>query len=66
VHPPCECPNLVGDVEHQKKTFASLSGKRRFLPARAVAAEADDGDDVDLIDFGDPDAEDFDADQDFP
>jgi len=25
VHPPCECPNLIGDVEHQKKTFASLS-----------------------------------------
>jgi len=26
VHPPYECPNLVCDVEHQKKTFASLSG----------------------------------------
>jgi len=27
VHPPYECPNLTGDVEHQKKTFASLSSK---------------------------------------
>jgi len=32
VHPPYECPNLVGDVEHQKKTVASLSGRQRFLP----------------------------------
>jgi len=32
VYPPYECPNLVGDVEHQKKAFASLSGRRRFLP----------------------------------
>jgi len=32
VHPPYECPNLVGDVEHKKKTFASLSGRRRYLP----------------------------------
>jgi len=32
VHPPYECPNLVRDVEHQKKTFASLSGRRRYLP----------------------------------
>jgi len=32
VHPPYEYPNLTRDVEHQKKTFASLSSKRRFLP----------------------------------
>jgi len=32
VHLPYKCPNLVGDVEHQKKTFASLSGPQRFLP----------------------------------
>jgi len=66
VHPPYECPNLVGDVAHQKKAFASLSSKRRFLLVRAITAEADDGDDVNLINFGDPDAEDPDTDQDFP
>jgi len=66
VHPPYECPNLVGNVDHQKKTVASLSSKRRYLPVRAVTAAADDGDDVDLIDLGDPDAEDSDTDQDFP
>jgi len=36
VHPPYECPNLVRDVEHQKKTFASLSSKRQFLPGWAI------------------------------
>jgi len=66
VHPPYECPNLVGNVEHQKKTFASLSSKRRFLPVQAITAEADDGDDVDRIDLGDQGAEDSDTDQDFP
>ena len=66
VHPPYKCPNLVGDVEHQKKTFASLSSKRRFLPVWAITTEADDGNDVDLIDLGDPGAEDSDTDQDFP
>jgi len=70
VHLPYECPNLVGDVEHQKKTFASLSSKRRFLPVRAITTEPDDGDDVDLavdlIDLGDPGTEDSDTDQDFP
>jgi len=66
VHPPYECPNLVGDVEHQKKTFASLSSKRRFLPVRAITTASDDSDDVDLIDLGDPGTEDSDTDQDFP
>jgi len=66
VHPPHECPNLVGDVEHQKKTFASLSGKRQFLRVRAITAETDDGDDVNLINLGDPGAEDSDTDQAFP
>jgi len=66
VHPPYECPNLTGDVEHQKKTFASLSSKRRFLPARAIATTNDDDDDVNLIDLHDPDDQDSDADQDFP
>jgi len=66
VHPPYECPNLVGDVEHQKKTFVSLSSERRFLPVQAITTDPNDGDDVNLIDFGDPDAEDSDTDQDFP
>jgi len=66
-HPPCECPNVVGDVAQQKKTFASLSSKRRSLPIRAIAAtEDDDGDGVDLIDLHDPEDQDFDTDQDFP
>jgi len=54
VHPPYECPNLVGDVEHQKKTFASLSGRRRFLPVRAITTTDDDDNDVNLIDLHDP------------
>jgi len=66
VHPPYECPNLVGDVEHQKKTFASLSSKRRFLPVPAITSASADGDEVDLIDLGDPGTEDSDTDQDFP
>jgi len=66
VHLPYECPNLVGDVEHQKKTFASLSSKHRFLPVRAITMASDDSDDVDLIDLGDPGTEDSDTDQDFP
>jgi len=66
VHPPYECPNLVGDVEHQKKTFASLSSKRRFLPVRAITATDDDDDDVNLINLHDPEDQDCDADQDFP
>jgi len=66
VHPPYECPNLTGDVKHQKKTFASLSSKRRFLPVPAIAATEDDDDDVDLIDLHDPDNQDSDTDQDFP
>jgi len=66
VHPPYECPNLVGDVEHQKKTFASLSSKPRHLPVWAVTTAADDDDDTDLIDLGDPDDKDSDTDQDFP
>jgi len=65
VHPPYECPNLVGNVEHQKKTLASLSSKQRYLPVRANAASYDD-DDVDLIDLHDSDNQDSDADQDFP
>jgi len=48
VHLPYECPNLIGDVEHQKKTFASLSGRRRFLPVRAITTTDDDDDDVNL------------------
>jgi len=66
VHPPYECPNLVGDVEHQKKTFASLSGRRRFLPVCAITTTDDDDDDVDLIDLHDPEDQDSDTDQDFP
>jgi len=66
-HPPYECPNVVGDVAPQKKTFASLSSKRRSLPIRAIAAtEDDDGDDVDLIDLNDPEDQNSDADLDFP
>jgi len=65
VHPPYECPNLVGDVEHQKKTFASLSGRRRFLPVRAITTMDGDDDDVDLINLHDPEDQDSDADQDF-
>jgi len=66
VHPPYECPNLTGDVEHQKKTFASLSSKRRFLPIRAITTDDDDDDEIDLIDLHDPDDQDSDTDQDFP
>ena len=65
-HPPYKCPNLTGDVEHQKKTFASLSSKRRYLPVRVITATKDDDDDVDLIDLHDPEDQDSDADQDFP
>ena len=61
-HPPCECPNVVGDVAQQKKTFASLSSKRRSLPIQAIAATDDINDDVDLIDLHNPE----DGDQDFP
>ena len=66
VHPPYECPSLTGDVEHQKKTFASLSRKRHFLPVRAITATEDNDDDVDLIDLHDPNDQDSDTDQDFP
>jgi len=66
VHPPYECPNLTGDVEHQKKTFASLSSKCHFLPVWAINATNDDDDEVDLIDLHDPDDQDSDTDQDFP
>jgi len=66
VHPPCEHPNLVGDVEHQKKTFASLSSRRRYLPVRAITTTDDNDHDVDLIDLHDPEDPDSDADQDFP
>jgi len=66
VHPPCECPNLVGDVEQQKKTFASLSSRQRHLPVQAITTTDDDDDDVDLIDLHDPEDQDSDADQDFP
>jgi len=66
VHPPHECPNLVGDVEHQKKTFASLSGRRRYLPARGLTPADDYDNDVDLIDLHDPEDQDSDLDQDFP
>jgi len=66
-HPPCECPNVVGNVAQQKKTFASLSSKRHSLPIRAITATEDnDIDDVDLIDLNDPDDQNSDADQDFP
>jgi len=65
VHPPYECPNLTGDVEHQKKTFASLSSKQHYLPVRAITTTDDDGD-VDLIELYDPDDQDSDTDQDFP
>jgi len=58
---------LTGDVEQQKKTFASLSGRRRFVPIQAITvANDDDGDEVDLIDLHDPDDPDTDTDQDFP
>jgi len=65
-HPPWECPNVVGDVAQQKKTFASLSSKQRSLPIRAIAATNDVDDDVDLINLHDPEDPDSDADQDFP
>jgi len=66
VHPPYEYPYLTGNVEHQKKTFASLSSKRCFLPVRAITATEDNDDDVGLIDLHDPDDQGSDADQDFP
>jgi len=66
VHPPYKCPNLVGDVEHQKNTFASLSGPQHFLPVRAITTADEDDDNVDLIDLHDPDDEDSDTDLDFP
>jgi len=65
-HPPYECPNVVGDVAQQKKTFASLSSKRRSLPIWAITTTNADDDDVDLIDLHDPDDEDSDVDLDFP
>jgi len=66
-HPPYECPNVVGDVAQQKKTFASLSSKRRSLPIRAIAATEDnDVDDVDLINLHDPEDQNSDTDLDFP
>jgi len=65
-HPPYECPNVVGDVAQQKKTFASLSSKRRSLPIRAITATDDDDDDPDLINLHDPEDQDSDLDQDFP
>jgi hypothetical protein len=66
-HPPYECPNIVGDVAQQKKTFASLSSKRRSLPIRAITAiDDDDDDDVDLIDLHDPEDQNSDTDLDFP
>jgi len=66
-HPPYECPNIVGDVAQQKKTFASLSSKRRSLPIRAITAiDDDDDDDVDLIDLNDPEDQNSDTDLDFP
>jgi len=66
VHPPYECPNLVGDVEHQKKTFTSLSGRRHFLPVQAITTADEDDNNVDLINLHDPDDEDSDTDLDFP
>jgi len=65
-HPPYECPNVVGDVAQEKKTFASLSSKRRSLPIRAITATNDDDDDADRIDLHDPEDQDSDPDQDFP
>jgi len=66
-HPPYECPNIVGDVAQQKKTFASLSSKRRSLPIRAITATDDgDDDDVDLMDLNDPEDQNSDTDLDFP
>ena len=35
-HDACTCPNLTGDQDHQKKTFASLSTRRKFLPAEPL------------------------------
>ena len=66
VHPPCECPNLVGHVGHQKKTFAGLSGWRHFLPVQAITTADGDDDDIDLVNLHDPEDQDSDADQDFP
>jgi len=58
---------FVGDVAQQKKTFASLSSKRRSLPIRAIAATDDgDDDDVDHIDLNDPYDQNSDTDLDFP
>jgi len=44
----------------------SLSGRRRFLPVRAITTADEDDDDVNLIDLHDPDDEDSDTDVDFP
>ena len=66
VHPPYECPNLTGDPEHQKKTFASPSSNHCFLPVWAITVTDDDDNEVNLIDLHDPDDQDSDADQDFP
>jgi len=65
-HPPYECPNIVGDVAQQKKTFASLSSKRRSLPIRAITMTNLDDGNVNLIDLHDPDDEDSNTDLDFP
>jgi len=65
-HPPYECPNIVADVAQQKKTFASLSSKRRSLPIRAIAVTEGNDDDVDLIDLHNPEDHDLDTDLDFP
>jgi len=40
--------------------------RRRYLPVRAITTTDDDNDDVDLIDFHDPDNQDSDTDQGFP
>jgi len=65
-HPPYECPNIVRDVAQQKKTFASLSSKRRSLPVWAITATDGNDDDVDLIDLHNPEDHDSDTDLDFP
>jgi len=65
-HRPYKCPNIVGDVAQQKKTFASLSSKQRSLPIWAITTTNTNDNDVDLIDLHDHDDEDSDRDLDFP
>ena len=54
-HLPCECPNINGDVEKQKKIFASLRRPRQSVSIRQCTV-ADATEDDDLIDLGGDDS----------